>query len=214
MNVHRPTTLSELSQAIASSTQLKIGGLEEENPSPGDSIDWLLMSEYSGIVQWMPEDQVVVARAGTLLSTLQSELAVKGQCLPLPQGIAEVTLGGAISLNLPHAFQDQYGSWRDWVLGMTVVLADGSVRKCGSHAVKNVAGYDVQKLFIGARGTLGVIAEVILRTYPLKLLPVSSAGFGVMPSEITDPVMIKYMKRAKQIFDPTHKLNPGEMGIF
>jgi glycolate oxidase FAD binding subunit len=54
---------------------------------------------------------------------------------------------------------------------MTLVLADGTTAKSGSHAVKNVAGYDIHKLMIGARGTLAVVAEVILRTYPLKSLP-------------------------------------------
>jgi glycolate oxidase FAD binding subunit len=88
------------------------------------------------------------------------------------------TLGGLVSMNLPHTLDAQCGSWRDWILGLTVVLADGTIAKGGSLAVKNVAGYDVQKLFIGARGTLGVIVEVILRTFPVKALPSSCAQRG------------------------------------
>src|SRR5476651_1570951 len=83
-----------------------------------------------------------------------------------------------IAFNLPHTLQAQYGSWRDWILGMRVVQADGTFAKCGSKAVKNVAGYDVQKLMIGARGTLGLIAEVTLRTFPVKALPASEVQFG------------------------------------
>ncbi|HZH98275.1 MAG TPA: FAD-binding oxidoreductase [Fimbriimonadaceae bacterium] len=132
-----------------------------------------------GIVEHDPADQVVVVRAGTLIASLQQELAAKGQCLPLPdvkefgQPLAGFpgTIGGTLSMNLPHGLASQCGSWREWVLGMTVVRPNGSIAKAGSKAVKNVAGYDVQKLLIGARGTLAVVAEVILRTFPLKALP-------------------------------------------
>jgi FAD/FMN-containing dehydrogenase len=68
-------------------------------------------------------------------------------------------------LYVPHPGESFTGNFRDWVLGLTVVLADGTVVKCGSKAVKNVAGYDLQKLFLGARHTLGIITQLTLRTY-------------------------------------------------
>jgi FAD/FMN-containing dehydrogenase len=80
------------------------------------------------------------------------------------------TVGGEIATNLPHLYMAQHGTWRDWVLGMTIITAEGKVAKSGSNAVKSVAGYDVHRLMIGARGTLGVIADVILRTTPLGAL--------------------------------------------
>ncbi|AIE85109.1 FAD-binding oxidoreductase [Fimbriimonas ginsengisoli] len=239
-----------------------------------------------GIVEHHVEDQVVVVRGGTSLKRLQRELQITGQCIPVPPFSEEFPLGGQlgfaslnalIGFNLPHVLEAQCGSWRDWVLGMTVVQADGTIAKGGSQAVKNVAGYDVQKLFIGARGTLGTVAEVILRTYPIKALPtpelvqgaakslkflwiqrvlrtdfseairtagddliladrasstlwcavpperelprfahdwVLRSGCGEKNLQITDPIQTKFMRRAKELFDPTHKLNPGEMGIF
>ena len=181
---------------------------------------------------------------------------------------------------LPHVLEAQCGTWRDWVLGMTVVLADGTSAKCGSKVVKNVAGYDVQKLFVGSRETLGIIVELTLRTYPLRALPepdveirmwegihankqvwvqrtlatdfsmaVRNAGdrliatdrathtlWALVPMEeelprfegdwvlrsgcgrkniaLTDEAQIRLMRRAKELFDPGHKLNPGEMVIF
>lgn len=248
-----------------------------------ESATRICLDQYRGIVEHDSDDQVVVVRAGTPVSELQEDLARVGQCLPMPMlGSSEAkavaasygSLAEEIGLNLPHGLSAQCGSWRDWVLGMKVVLADGTVVKCGSKAVKNVAGYDVQKLMIGARGTLGLIVEVTLKTFPLKALPNSElefvstaaanwiqrvqassfhaavrsgsgyltafdpksstiwakvdsdsslhrfegdwvlrAGCGSKNLEFKDPTMIRLMKRTKELFDPTNKLNPGEMGV-
>jgi FAD/FMN-containing dehydrogenase len=247
--------------------------------------------QLQGIVEWSPEDQVVKVRAGTWMEPLQDELKCKGQCLPLPpradwpvilcDGVSSV--GGCISMNMPHVLEAQSGSWRDWVLGMTVVLADGRVVRCGSSAVKNVAGYDVQKLFVGARGTLGVITDITLKTYPIATLPKPNVTFlhdqpedenrvlnrgwwiqrtqrsdfqqavraagerawaadnasctlwarvesrhdlpryphdwvlrslcGTRNVEVTDAAKLALMRRAKEIFDPTHKFMRGVFGI-
>jgi FAD/FMN-containing dehydrogenase len=78
------------------------------------------------------------------------------------------TVAEAIGLALPHVLENRYGTWREWVLGMTVVLGDGMIAKSGCRAVKSVAGYDAHKLFVGSRGAFGVIVEVTLRLYPLE----------------------------------------------
>ena len=130
----------------------------------------------AGILEHFATDQVVRVLGGTPIQQLLQDLAKTGQTIPMPDprslGLAPAgfpgLLAGTISMDMPHAFAGSHGSWRDWVLGMTVVLSDGTTIKTGSNAVKNVAGYDLHKLFIGARGTLGVITEVVLRTYPLK----------------------------------------------
>lgn len=155
---------------------------QAQAPSPkaqGPDPTILSTLALAGIVDWSPDDQVVVVRAGTPLSLLQAELLGKGQCLPLPdpEEVGDLpagvpgTVGGLVAMNLPHALQGPCGAVRDWVLGLTLVRADGTVAKCGSRVVKNVAGYDVQKLIVGSRGTLAVIGEVVLRTYPLRALP-------------------------------------------
>jgi FAD/FMN-containing dehydrogenase len=232
-------------------------------------------------------DQIAVVGAGTELRAVHAALNETGQCLPFARAdlLTTGTVGGAIAMNFPHPLEAQVGTWRDWILGMEIVLADGTSVKTGSRAVKNVAGYDVQKLMIGARGTLGIITSVILKTYPVNALPTSEAVGGrgldkmtswvgkgiphwiqrtqrsdfdraieyagdvlmqadrpsstlwalVPPEEelpryphdwvlrtncakknlaITDPTQIALMRRTKDIFDPTGKLNPGEMGIF
>lgn len=134
---------------------------------------------YAGIMELHPDDQVAVVRAGTSIAELQLELKRHGLCVPLPDpdtvGDAPAglpgTVGGGLAMNLPHALEGLCGNWRDWVLGLTVIRADGAVARCGSRAVKNVAGYDAARLFVGSRGTLGVVTEAILRVHPLRALP-------------------------------------------
>jgi FAD/FMN-containing dehydrogenase len=174
-------TLEDYAQVVglAPSVSIQGSGSKAEWRLPGTvqntPVDIL---NHSGIIDYSPNDQVVNVRAGTRLRDLQAELASHGQCLPMVQwndGWSHLdlsgTVGGSLSMNLPHELEAECGSWRDWVLGMRLVLADGTVAKTGSHAVKNVAGYDIHKLMIGARGTLALITEVILRTYPIKSLP-------------------------------------------
>jgi glycolate oxidase FAD binding subunit len=103
----------------------------------------------------------------------------------------QMSLQSAIALNLPHALEAQCGNWRDWILGMTVMLADGSIVKCGSKVVKNVAGYDVHKMLVGARGTLGLILDVTLKTVPTDSLPKHS---------------IEIRRRSPKMAGPEHRM--------
>ena len=141
-------------------------------PSSGTALS---LEFETGIVEFSPADQVVVVRAGTRLSQLNEELAHHGQGIPhfFPVDFADPMLHQLIGAGLPHAGEGRFGTWRDWVLGFKLLQADGTVVKCGSKAVKNVAGYDVQRLMIGTRGTLAITLEVILRTSPIAGWPPS-----------------------------------------
>ncbi|MBS1704447.1 MAG: FAD-binding oxidoreductase [Armatimonadetes bacterium] len=75
------------------------------------------------------------------------------------------TIAGSLALNLPHAFESRFGSWRDWILGAQMVLADGTIARSGSKVVKSVAGYDLHKLLVGARGAYAFVTEVTLRAW-------------------------------------------------
>lgn len=177
-----PSTPEELGEALRTGGPWRIEGLGTkralclDNDSHATPLSTLALA---GLVDWAPDDQVVVVRAGTPIAGLQRELSSRGHCLPMPDpdevGLLAAgvpgTVGGLVAMNVPHALQGPCGGARDWVLGLTIVRPDGAIAKCGSRVVKNVAGYDVQKLMIGARGTLGVVAEVVLRTFPLRARP-------------------------------------------
>jgi FAD/FMN-containing dehydrogenase len=109
----------------------------------------------------------VTARAGTRLADLQAALAPDGLWVPLVSPWAASTLGGLISTNLNGPQRMRYGAVRDMLLGVRVILPDGRRLRFGRPLVKNVAGYDMVKLFVGAHGTLGLITEVTLRLSPL-----------------------------------------------
>jgi len=182
MTTFAPSTVSELVEAVDQSANMRIVGLGTKSCFSfpwGAEATTLDLSNLVGIERLSPDDQVAVVLAGTPLSVLQEELKKHRMCLPLPcpqrfgalLGGIPGTVGGLLSMNLPHGLYAKYGGPRDWTLGVTVVRADGTVAKSGAQTVKNVAGYDAHKLFVGARGTLGVIAKVILRLYPQRGLP-------------------------------------------
>jgi glycolate oxidase FAD binding subunit len=133
-------------------------------------------------VKHQPEDMIVTVETGIPLAKLQEELAKKGQRIPLDlPPDKDLTLGEAIDRDLWGALKLRHGSFRDWVLGSTVVRFDGKAVKDGGIVVKNVTGYDLSKLYIGARGALGIIVRV-----NLKLAPVPRATGSVVVGNL-DP---------------------------
>jgi glycolate oxidase FAD binding subunit len=108
-------------------------------------------------------------QSGVTLSALQTSLVPEKQFAPLDVPFPErATVGGIVAANLNGPRRSYYGSARDLVIGMRVVLASGEQIKAGGKVVKNVAGYDMCKLFVGSLGTLGIITDVTLRTAPIS----------------------------------------------
>ena len=112
-------------------------------------------------------DLVVRAGAGVTLETLQGTVGQAGQRLALDPPEKGATLGGIVAANPSGPLRLRYGTARDLLIGATVVLADGMVAKAGGKVVKNVAGYDLCKLFAGSLGTLGIVVETIWRLHPV-----------------------------------------------
>jgi glycolate oxidase FAD binding subunit len=135
-------------------------------PSGGDIL--LCTSRLDKVLEHEPQDQTISVQSGMRLADLQAHLAQTRQWLaidpPLP---AAATIGGIISTNISGARRLRFGAVRDQVIGIRVVLADGTIAKGGGKVVKNVAGYDLAKLFCGALGTLGVVVAASFRLYPL-----------------------------------------------
>ena len=110
-------------------------------------------------------DLTAIVEAGVRVRDLNARLADHGQMLALdPPG--NPTVGACVAANLSGPRRHRYGTARDLVIGVTVVLADGTIASSGGKVVKNVAGYDLGKLFCGSEGKLGLIARVALRLHP------------------------------------------------
>ena len=143
-------------------TKLGIGNL----PAKVDIV--LVTTRLNNVVEYEPADLTVTVEAGIRLADLQAELAQHRQFFASTPPYADrCTIGGLVATNSSSTIRLRYGTARNQVLGMRVVLANGTVVKSGGKVVKNVAGYDLNKLYIGAFGTLGIITEIALKLAPL-----------------------------------------------
>lgn len=172
----RPGSVEEAAAFLkyANAQGLKVairgGGVHSGIGNPLAGLDIVLSTErMAAITEYSPADLMVGVQAGVKLSDLQAELAKNGQFLPIEAAGADqgATIGGAIASNTSGPFRLVYGPARDWLIGVKFALADGTLSKGGGKVVKNVAGFDMMKLFIGTLGTLGLIYEM-----NFKLLPV------------------------------------------
>ena len=127
------------------------------------------LTRMNRILEHAAGDLVVRAEAGVRLGQLTAALADKGQRLAL-DGPPGATAGGVVATGAAGPLRLRYGTPRDLLIGITVVRPDGRVARSGGKVVKNVAGYDIGKLFAGSRGTLGLITEVTFRLHPLAAL--------------------------------------------
>jgi len=120
-----------------------------------------------GIKTFSPDDLYITVGAGTPLVEIQSFLAPRRMQVPLASPWPEATIGGLVAANVNAPLRIRYGSMRDLVICATVVLADGRCIRVGRPVIKNVAGYDLVKVFVGSHGTLGLITDVTLKLTPL-----------------------------------------------
>lgn len=128
----------------------------------------LSLENYRGIIEHTVGDMTVTVKAGTPFKELQDYLAQYNQKISLDPAWPEVaTIGGVIAANDSGPKRLGYGSARDVVIGLRIAYPDGTVIRSGGKVVKNVAGYDMNKLFIGSMGTLGVMTDITLKLRPL-----------------------------------------------
>ena len=131
------------------------------------------------VIEHEPADLVATAQSGVSLVTFNETLAENGQWLPLdPPDDGTATLGGVVATGVSGAQQFGYGKPRGSVIGMKVVLANGELIKAGGRVVKNVAGYDLCKLFTGSFGSLGVITELTFKLRPRPAVQTTIAATG------------------------------------
>jgi glycolate oxidase FAD binding subunit len=168
-----------------------VGGV----PSRADLV--IATGRLRGITDYTPADYVVAVRAGTPFRDLQAELAKHGQWLPVdPPGAGDATVGGIVAANRNGPRRLLWGAIRDMVIGIRAALPSGELIKAGGKVVKNVAGYDLAKLFIGSLGAVGILTEVTF-----KISPLPEAGLTVMVTlpdlgaarDLTAAVMRSYL---------------------
>lgn len=154
-------------------------------PTGGDIV--LSLAALNTIIEHAPHDQTVTVQAGLPLAALQTHLARTGQWLALdPPQRPGATVGGLIATALAGPRRLRYGGVRDQILGVHVALADGTLARGGGKVVKNVAGYDLPKLYTGSLGTLGVVVSASFRLYPLAADSQTLLGSAPTPEPLCD----------------------------
>jgi glycolate oxidase FAD binding subunit len=170
-----PTSAIELAELVTIANQAQSPLIVAGNSS---KLDWGgIVRDAKSIVSTQKLDRLIAHAVGDLTVTveagmkfarLQEILATAGQFLPLdPAYPTRSTIGGIIATADTGSLRHRYGGVRDLLLGISFVRADGKIAKAGGRVVKNVAGYDMMKLFTGSYGTLGILTEVTFRVYPL-----------------------------------------------
>ena len=169
------------------------------------------------LVEHEPGDLTATVEAGTTVGVLQAALRDRGQWLSLDPADAErATIGGVLATNASGPRRHLYGTARDLLIGVTVVTGAGAIVRGGGKVVKNVAGYDLPKLFVGSYGTLGVIVEATFKLRPRpddeRLMCVSfdrlkDAGAAVRALMASDLI-----PNAVELLDGTAAFGPGGAG--
>lgn len=172
--VAAPSTVEEAAAVMRAAGELGLtvvprgGETRLDWGCPPSSCDLLVdTAALDRVVEHAAGDLIVKVEAGLPMDRLAEVLAGKGQQLALDTPVAGSTVGGTLATAAAGPRRLRYGSPRDLLIGITVIRADGTVAKAGGKVVKNVAGYDLGKLFTGSYGTLGLIVEATFRLHPI-----------------------------------------------
>ncbi len=196
-----PGSLEELAAAVRAGGTVAVrgGGSKWAWGGPPPAVDTVVATTaLDAVLEHAAGDLVVRAQAGVRLAALAPLLAEAGQMLALDPPEEGATLGGIVATGATGPRRHLYGGVRDLLIGTTYVLADGTVAKAGGKVVKNVAGYDLCKLFAGSYGTLAVLAEVVFRLHPV---PEASRFVSVAPDRLADVLHSQSVPSAVELVD-------------
>src|SRR3954454_441098 len=187
-----PATYEEAAEALES---FATDGLRVRFRGGGTKLDWgavapepdveMSFERLDRIVEHNAGDLTAILEAGVPLAQAQETFAEAGQMLAIdPPDPGGATIGGVLATGDSGPLRHRYGAPRDLVLGMTVALTDGSVANSGGKVIKNVAGYDLAKLFTGSFGTLGAILRVAVRLHPQPEHATTARGMSEDPDQL------------------------------
>jgi glycolate oxidase len=179
-----PRTAEQVSMilALASTKKIPVVPRGAGTGATGMAIPWaggivMDLLRMNKILRISIEDRLAVVQPGVVYADLQDALAPHGFFFPPDPASGQVaTLGGNVSTNAGGLKGAKYGTTKDYVLALEVVLADGRVMWTGSRCMKSVSGYDMTKLFVGSEGTLGVITEITLKVDPQPIATSTAVG--------------------------------------
>ena len=202
--MHQPLTIDALAEIVrtidgpitprGAGLHLQIGNPAKPNATTIDC------THLNHVHDYIASDLTITVGAGISLGALQDLLRDHNQWLPwdAPQA-QQASVAGLLATGLSGPLRHGYGSPRDWLLGMRFVTGDGRIIKSGGKVVKNVAGYDLHKLHIGALGTLGLIAEVSFKVAPI---PQADQSLQIACTSIADAHELAYALRQRP-FNPS-----------
>ena len=212
--VVRPGTQHEVSVVVAACSVAGAalvpwgGGTAMAMGNPPRRLDVVVSLErLDRVVEFDPDNLCIIVEAGMPLARLQALVAERQEQLPLdPPDADRVTLGGLVAANQSGPSRLLHGTARDWVLGLRVVLPDGTRIHCGGRVIKNVSGYDMNKLFIRSFGTLGIITEVTVKLLPTPATRATVLGAFAGLAEaaaVLDEVQASFLlPEALELLDP------------
>ncbi|HRW08922.1 MAG TPA: FAD-linked oxidase C-terminal domain-containing protein, partial [Caldilineaceae bacterium] len=185
-----PTTAAEAAAAFVALGQQgqKVRIVSQTEPADATAPNHLTTRSLSGIQEFAPADLYVTVGTGTTVAELTDFLREHKLQTALVSPWPDATVGSLLASNVNSPQRTRYGALRDNLLSTTVALADGRVIQAGRVVVKNVAGYDLPKLFVGSQGTLGLMTDATLKLYPLPraqaslYVPVDSPAAGIAVS--------------------------------
>ncbi len=143
------------------------GGTHQGIGHPLEAEVLLSSAGMRSLISWEPDDLTVVVEAGMPVGELETLLASRGQTAGLPELVGAATVGGVVSTGLSGYRRARYGPTRDRMLEVILVTGDGRIVRGGGRVVKNVTGYDLPRLATGSMGSMGFIASVCLKLWPL-----------------------------------------------
>jgi glycolate oxidase FAD binding subunit len=196
-----PRALRELAEALAEADgRVRVRGAGTKLAWSRGEPDVELSTEgLDDIVEHNVGDLTAVLEAGVPLARAQEKFAEEGQMLALDPPDRGATIGGVVATGDSGPLRSRYGGARDLVVGMRVALADGTVAKSGGKVIKNVAGYDLAKLFVGSFGSLGAILEVSVRLHPLPPATATAVGRSDDPDALGHAALAMSHARHEQM---------------
>jgi glycolate oxidase FAD binding subunit len=165
-----PASVAELVDAVRSTRRMIVvgAGTKPRLTQVPEEFARVSTRRLCGIIDYEPSEFTFTAMAGTTLKVIAAELSQSGQYLPFDPLLADAgaTLGGTVAAGLSGPGRFRFGGLRDFILGVRFVDGGGRLLRLGGRVVKNAAGFDVPKFFVGSVGRFGVLAEITFKVFP------------------------------------------------